>query len=169
MIVKSLFRIIGLIACIVLVASCSDDDENNYVPSKINVYGIEMSRAQDKDAQLVFTGDNIDWFNPDTREIKFKNIEPSASIFPVYSKIEFRIGENMLFSASSFVMDCYSQSFLDLVLYYSSAENRYYLDDCYPNTEAIKNTEEVKEHIIARESQWDTFIRTLQSEKRIRR
>lgn len=166
---NSVFRLIGLVVCMVFVTSCSDEDENNYKPSDISVYGVEMSRASDKDAQLVFTGDNIDWFNPVTREIKFKNIEPSTSIFPVYSKIEFRIGDKVLFTANSFVIDSYSQSFLDLVVYYNYAEDKYYLDDCYPNTDAIRSTEEVKKHIKNREIQWNTFISILQAEKRIRK
>lgn len=151
------------------MCACDDNDDNtSNQSSKIQAYGILQTRSAGDNPTLVFSGDNIEWFDSTTREIKFKGVEPNSSIFPVYSKIEFRLDGKSLFTACSFVTEIYSQTFYDLVIYYNHEQRKYYLDDCYPNTDVMRNSEEVLQHISERESQWQEFINTLRSENRLR-
>lgn len=163
---------VGIICCALCMFSCNDTNEGvGNQSSDIKVYGIESvgrSDALKEHSKHVFSGNNIEWFNSKTREIRFKGINPSSDVFPVYTKIEFRIDEKTLFTASTFVNDSYSQSFYDLVIYYDVEQGKYYLNDCYPDIYEIKNSEEVKRNIKDREAQWETFINTLKSENRIK-
>ena len=158
---------------ILVLSACNNGDGNddtNGQSSKIHVYGVTSTRSLgEDDSKLVFSGDNIEWFNPETREIKFKGIEPSSAVFPVYSKIAFKIDGKTLFIASSFVEDSYSQIFNDLVIYYSIEKGKYYLDDCYPSISEVRNQEVVKQNIINREIRWKEFVNTLNSEKKIKK
>lgn len=158
-----LFGIVGVCAC------DDNDDSTSNLPSKIQAYGIQTRSVANDNSNLVFSGDNIEWFNATTREIKFKGVKPSVDIFPVYSKIEFRIDGKSLFTASSFVVDYYSQSFYDLVIYYSHEQRKYYLDDCYPNSDQIRNHEEVALNKAARAEQWQEFLNTLSLENKLRK
>lgn len=157
---------------VLLMSSCekNSNEENSIVlPSKIQVYGINQTRsAENFKSSLVFSGNDIEWFNPETREIKFKGIDPSSTVFPVYSKIEFRNDGKKLFTVNSFVTNAYSQIFYDLVIYYDGERRKYYLDDCYPDIYEIKNHEKVKQNIIKRENEWKEFLNILSLENRIK-
>ena len=145
---KSFCYICGVIFELLLIISCdnnSNEEKICVLQSKIQAYGIQQTRSTENNRDsLVFSGDNIEWFNPKTREIKFKGIEPNTTIFPVYSKIEFRNDGTRLFTVSSFVTGTYSQIFYDLVIYYDSEQRKYYLEDCYPDIYDVRNHEEVK-------------------------
>lgn len=157
-----LFGIAGVCAC------DDNDDSTSNLSSKIQAYGVQTRSVANDNSNLVFSGDNIEWFDPTTREIKFKGVEPNYDIFPIYTKIEFRADGKSLFTACSFVTSFNSQSFYDLVIYYDITLHKYFLDDCYPNTDQIRNHEEVALNKAARTEQWQEFINTLKSENRLR-
>lgn len=169
---KSFCYICGVIFGFLQIIACDNNSNEEKIcalQSKIQAYGIRQTRSTDNNRDsLVFSGDNIEWFNPKTREIKFKGIEPNTTIFPVYSKIEFRNDGKRLFTVSSFVTGTYSQIFYDLVIYYNREQRKYYLDDCYPDIYDVRNHEEVKQNIIKREDEWREFLNTLDMENRIK-
>jgi hypothetical protein len=156
-----------ILFCILGLCNCSNNTEEI---SDIQAYGVLETRSVPRgiSSQIIFSGDHIAWFNSTTREIKFKNLNPSTNIFPVYSKIEFRIGEMVLFTADSFVTDAYSQSFTDLVIYYNVEKDKYYLDDCYPNTSTMKTSREVLQNMERRQSKWAIFLNQLKQENRLK-
>lgn len=166
---KNLFFLCVILLGIVGICAC-DDNENgtSNQSSKIQAYGIVQTRSAEDNPTLVFSGDNIKWFNSTTREIKFKGVEPSSDIFPIYTKIEFRTDGKSLFTACSFVSDVNSESFYDLVIYYDTALHKYFLDDCYPNTDQIRSHKEVAMNKVARVDQWEDFLNTLRSENRLK-
>ena len=174
-----LFSICLFLFGMMAVVSC-DSNEGDIMgsvhPAKIVAYGINSSvssQARSKDgttsANQVFSDENIAWFNPVTREIKFKDLEPSASIFPVYDKIEFRKGTKSLFTASSYVYGIYSQIFDDLVIYYDIENEKYYLADCYPNTPQVRMLESVKQNTEKRAIAWQEFLDVLKSENKLKK
>ena len=68
---------------------------------------------------VLFTEDDIEWFNITTREIKFRDMEePLYKRMQSFHEIEFYLGDNALFVVSSFVGDWDSRIFTDLVLHY---------------------------------------------------
>lgn len=166
--------LLGFIAYALSVYSCKNENDELSETSLANISGIEVYWVRNTHSELqniyslAFTGANIGWFNVTTREIKLKNIKLDPNRFPVNSKLEFRIKDCSLFITSSFVTNINSQVFLDLVLFYDIIEDKYYLDDCYPNTKAIKNTAEVQQRIFERTTHWEVFINTLKAEKKLR-
>ena len=112
-----------------------------------------------------FTGDDIKWFNPRTREIRFKNIEPGQDVFFGETPIEVRVGGVKVFTiiASSSMS---SKSFNAVILYYDDIEtNAYFLYDVflpYAYPEGIQQTAE------ERAKGWDIFLRQLKKERKLK-
>ena len=137
-----------------------------------------ISDAQD----ILFTEDDIEWFNITTREIKFFD-EPSGKAehrdmdVPLYKRLEpfheikFYLGDNELFVVSSFVGDWDSRIFTDLVLHYDiisdSNQGHYYLHDCYPSQ--FIDTDEVQKNIKKNEGQWVLFTYYLESKGKLKK
>jgi hypothetical protein len=117
---------------------------------------------------VVFTGNDILWFNETTRELCFKNNfsnNPIDNPF-LYSRpaIRFYINDEYLFS-SIIVTDLSSQSYDQLVFYYSIPENKYYLTDGYP-TGWIERQKERDEYMRGIANEWNRFIEQLKKEGR---
>ena len=111
---------------------------------------------------VLFTEDDIEWFNVTTREIKFKDMdEPLYKRMQPFHEIEFHLGDNALFVVSSFVGDWDSRIFTNLVLHYDVIsdpnQGHYYLQDCYPLQFA--ETDEVKANREKNAAQWETFTK----------
>lgn len=86
--------------------------------------------------------------------------------------MDFHLGENFLFEVSRFVSDFDSRVFYDLVLHCSmigeNEENpRYYLDDCYPAQ--FINDEHTQANIKKNATQWETFIKYLESKDKLKK
>ena len=89
-----------------------------------------ISRGDDK-GPIVFTGNDILWFNETTKEIRFKNnmsIKPSVY---KYQAISFYIDEEYMFSTAVCVSGSSSQVYNSLVFFYNVTENKYYLLEGY--------------------------------------
>ena len=142
-------------------------------------FGIgEPGTRSDADAERVlFTDNDIVWFDPVTRELRFRDMEePLYEKLRLLSGVEFRLGDQTLFSGSTFVGLICSQVFNDLVLCCGKIEdgevidnNRYYLYDCYPNTPQFLNDEHVKANRQRRAPQWEAFLKYLDSRGKLRR
>ena len=139
-------------------------------------YVCETNQSETRSAsdayQVLFTEDDIEWFNVTTREIKFKDTEePLYKRLEPYREIQFYLGDNALFVVSSFVSDIHSMIFTDLVLHYDLIsdpnQGHYYLHDCYPSQ--FINDERTQANIEKRAGQWELFTYYLESKGKLRK
>ena len=166
------------------MTACSSDDNETEKPfttdpvesSMLYACGVGQSETRSvADAQnVLFTEDDIEWFNVTTREIKFKDMdEPLYKRMQPFHEIEFHLGDDALFVVSSFVGLWDSRVFDNLVLCYGkidgeiSLDGNYYLYDCYPlqfiDTDAVKANREKNA------AQWETFMKYLESKGKLRK
>jgi hypothetical protein len=124
---------------------------------------------------IVFTGDDIQWFNETTKELCFKNnISNNPGNNPLLyatPAIRFYINDEYLFSSMIYVSDISSQSYNKLVFYYSIIENKYFLADGYPTDmsgfrEPQKAQEERDENMRRIADEWNKFIDQMKKEGR---
>ena len=165
------------------MTACSLDGDEPEKPiviidpvEKATLYACGISSSEIRtsgDAQnVLFTENDIEWFNASTREIKFRD-----SDIPIYKRLEpfheikFYLGDNALFVVSSFVADWDSRIFTDLVLHYDLIsdpnQGHYYLHDCYPAQ--FIDTNEVKANIKKNAGQWELFTYYLESKGKLRK
>lgn len=127
---------------------------------------VKEKESFDNNSAIVFTGNDIQWFNPTTREIKFKkNIDYSS--FQTYQKIHFKLNNNYLFTAQTYVSQYHSFTVKDLVLYIDISTRKCYLHDCYP-LDIAKNDPDTQNNKEKRASGWNSFVSQLQKESKIK-
>ena len=173
-----------------MMTACSLD---SYEPEKpfttcpeppTTLYACGVSETETRSAHeagtVLFTEDDIEWFDATTREIKFREMdEPLYKRLEPFRKIVFFLGDrptadymagSALFIVSSFVTDWDSRIYTGLVLHYDVISDlgrgHYYLQNCYP--ENFINLEEVKANIQKNAGQWELFIRYLESKGKLR-
>ena len=164
------------------MTACSSGDIETEKPfttdpvEKATLYacGINQSgtRSMTDVDNIIFTEDDIEWFNVTTREIKFKDTdEPLNKRLEPYREIKFYLGDNVLFVVSSFVSDIHSMIFTDLVLHYDLIsdpnQGHYYLHDCYPPQ--FINDERTQANIRKNVGQWELFTYYLESKGKLRK
>ena len=165
---------VGLATAIV---ACSNSDNDSEQPiadlSKLYVCGISGGTFEVNDASnVVFTEDDIEWFDVNTRELKFKDLdEPLYKKFQLLSGVEFRLGDATLFKGSTLVGLVCSQVFDDLVLCCGTIDGNeavdgYYLYDCYPAQYA--DDERVVANRASRAEQWKTFTKYLKDKGKLK-
>jgi hypothetical protein len=124
---------------------------------------------------VVFTGEDIVWFNETTKELRFKNNFSQKHIIEgvlaIGNCFKFYIGSEYLFHSMIYVSDLSSRSYNNLVFYYSIIENRYYLTDGYPTNvsglpEPQKAQEERDENMRKIAGEWNKFIEQMKKEGR---
>lgn len=182
---KHLAWIMAIAIASTIMTACSLD---SYEPEKpfttcpvenARLYAFEIGVSgtrSDADAERVlFTDNDIEWFDPVTRELRFRShAEPLRESIPLLAGIDFYLGGEHLFSggATCVGLIC-SQMFDDLVLCCGKIDGeviddgRYYLYDCYPLQ--FIDTDEVKANRLRRASQWETFLKYLDSRGKLRR
>ncbi|MBQ6032262.1 MAG: hypothetical protein IJT28_03215 [Bacteroidaceae bacterium] len=125
--------------------------------------------------KILFTDNDIEWFDLNTRELRFRDVKkPLRDAIPLLAKIDFYLGGEQLFSggATCVGLIC-SQMFDDLVLCCGKIDGeiiddgRYYLYDCYPLQ--FIDTDEVKANRLRRAPQWETFLKYLESKGKLRK
>ena len=169
-----------------LAACSSDDEEVNQMKTEDGLQEetrlfargycalpTGMSKGDDFE---VFTEDDIEWFDVNTRELRFHDMEePLYKKLRLLSSVEFRLGDQTLFSSSTFVGLICNQVFDDLVLCCGKIEdgkvidNCYYLYDCYPNTPQFLNDKQVQANRVKRAEQWEAFTKYLESKGKLRK
>ena len=162
------------------VTACSSDDNpfttDPVQSSTLYAYGISQdgTRGVTEAANVVFTEDDILWFDVNTRELKFKDTkEPIYKKLEPFHEIEIRLGDDALFVVSSFVGLWDSRVFDNLVLCYGkidgevSLDGNYYLYDCYPLQ--FINTEIVQANREKRAQEWEYFLGYLESKGKLRK
>ena len=127
-------------------------------------------RSETEGETILFSEDDIVSFNVTTREIRFKDMEePLYKRLEPFHEIEFHLGDETLFTVSSFVALWDSRIFDDLVLCYgnqeSLTEDGYYFYDCYPLQ--LSDIEAVKANREKNKVQWQTFINYLDSKGKL--
>ncbi|MDR2148501.1 MAG: hypothetical protein LBE91_18820 [Tannerella sp.] len=131
------------------------------------------SGAGDSNSQepVVFTGDDILWFNETTGELRFKGNTSMRSA--LHGDVKFYLGDEFLFPSMVFTSDLSSMSVNSLVLYHNILENKLYLANGYPaiRPESGKFNEQQAAWQIERAanrkkitSQWAKFIEELKKE-----
>ena len=175
-------NILVMTAAMLSLASCSSNDNDQEKPftvcpeELVKFFACEMnSKTRGTAIDTLFTEDDIEWFNVSTREIRFKKQDEQlyTKLMKNYNKekLEFHLGEDVLFEVSRFVSDIDSRVFTDLVLHYSTigedADNpRYYLHDCYPAQ--FISDERTQANIKKNAVQWETFTKYLEGKGKLR-
>ena len=180
----SFCRNIFVMVAAIFLASCSNSDNEQDKPfttdpvEQTRFFVCEAggdTRGATAVIDTLFTEDDIEWFNVSTREIRFKKQDEQlyTKLMKNYNKekLEFHLGEDVLFEVSRFVSDIDSRIFYDLVLHYSvigaDADNpRYYLHDCYPAQ--FIDDERTQANIKKNAVQWETFTKYLEGKGKLR-
>ena len=169
-----------------LTACSSDDIEvNSELGGKENVeqstalaaYAIDSqgTRSGGEVKTAVFTDEDIEWFDLNTRELRF-GIDSEAIYKRLESldRMEFRLGDDVLFQVDNLVNPTLSRPYFDLVLYYDwTWENDekvgvgYYLYDCYP--QQFVDEELTKNNRNKRVEQWKAFTDFLESKGKLKK
>ncbi len=125
--------------------------------------------------KVLFTDDDIEWFDASTRELRFRDtVEPLRDRIPLLAGIDFYMGGEHLFSggATHVSLIC-SQMFDDLVLCCGKMDGEaiddghYYLYDCYPPQ--FIDDERVQANRKFRAPQWETFLKYLESKGKLKK
>ena len=146
-------------------------------PSTLYACGIshDGTRGVTETANVVFTEDDILWFDVNTREIRFRDtMEPLRETIPLLARVDFYLSGKYLFSggATHVSLIC-SQVFDGLVLCCGKIDGKviddghYYLYDCYPLQ--FINDERVQANIKKNAKQWETFTNYLESKGKLRK
>lgn len=162
------------------LTACSNDDDAaiSHQPeptAELCVYGVQQTATRGSAAGAVFTDDDIEWFDPATRELRFRpSVEPLREKLSFLAGIDFYLDGQYLFSGSAtFVGLICSQMFDDLVLCCGKIDGeviddgRYYLYDCYPLQ--FIDTDEVQANRERRAPQWEAFLKYLERKGKLRR
>ena len=112
-------------------------------------------------AKFVFTGDDIEWFNPRTREIRFRKINS----IPVYARIEMKVGEETVFTIVAHINEVVSRAYNNLVLLYEYEKNAYFLNDNYPD---YWDPEGTRRNAEKRAPGWAKFLKQLKKEGKLK-
>ena len=157
--------------------ACSNDENEAEGPvesSALYACGIgqDGTRGATDAANVVFTEDDILWFDVNTRELRFKDMdEPLYKKLEPFKEIEIHLGDNALFVVSSFVGLWDSRVFDNLVLCYGNQDtielDGYYLYDCYPLQ--FINEERVQANIAKNAAQWEIFTKYLDCKGKLRK
>ena len=176
---------IGSLAMSLTACSNDDNEMNNELGGKKNMeqssalaaYAIDSqgTRSGGEAKTAVFTDEEIEWFDLNTRELRF-GIDSEAIYNRLESldRIEFRLGDDVLFQVDNIVNPTFSRPYFDLVLYYDwTWENDekvgvgYYLYDCYP--QQFVDEELTKNNRNKRAEQWKAFTEYLESKGKLKK
>ncbi|MBP1616897.1 MAG: hypothetical protein H6Q14_724 [Bacteroidetes bacterium] len=117
------------------------DDPGDDPTASALVFKLVPDTTENRLDTLILEGNEIQWYNESTKEVRFTdNYTTAQSIsFANYTNVRFYIGSNYLFSSLMFATGINSQTSSNLVFYYSSTENRFYLKDGYPDVSVLSS------------------------------
>ena len=180
---KKIFLLIT--ALCLLLSGCSEGlipEPPTGVESKIIVRVLNVdpttgsTTKQDVLGQVVFTGNDILWFNETTKELRFKdNMSNNPAKNPVLFNtqvIGFYMDGEFMFS-SVYVNSSSLQTFDCPVLYYNTVENKYFLLDGYPPDSNLQDPATTSPEKLSRREnwniivpEWSKFVNQLKEEKK---
>jgi hypothetical protein len=123
--------------------------------------------------QIVFTGDDILWFNEATGELRFHNNYSGKTVLEAIhtNAIRFYINDEYLFSSMLCVSSLHSQTFNSPVFYYNLIENKFYLTDGYPDASVLPDPQKAQaerdENMRQIANEWSRFIDRLNQEEKL--
>ena len=183
---KSIWTMAIAIASMTVIACSSDDNEvSNELSGKESVeqsimlaaYAIDSqeTRSGNEAKTAVFTDEDIEWFDLNTRELRFGiDSEVIHKRLESLDRIEFRLSDDILFQVDNLVNPTFSRTYFDLVLYYEWMwENDekvgvgYFLYDCYP--QQFIDEELTKNNRNKRVQQWKAFTDYLDSKGKLKK
>lgn len=135
------------------------------------------TRGDSSEPRALFTDDDIEWFNATTRELRFRDtMEQLKAQIPFLAGIDFYLGGEFLFEGVTTLvsLDC-SRVFDDLVLCCGKIDGNtvddghYYLYDCYPWIPQFMDDERVVANRERRSKQWQTFLKYLDAEGKLKK
>lgn len=148
---------------LLLVCGC-DSDSLLESSSQIVAVGLHNEwEGLDSLDEIIFTGDDVLWFDGKTNELRFKK-NPFENNTKVYKKILFKIAGMDLFLVD-IVSGAVNATYPDMVLYHNLENNRFYLWNSYPKD---METEEVRLNVEIRSENWNAFIYQLSREGRLK-
>ncbi|GHT58645.1 hypothetical protein AGMMS50239_03580 [Bacteroidia bacterium] len=121
---------------------------------------------------VIFTGNDILWFNETTREIRFRDNMLISNDIRIWRTVKFYVSDEYLFSSMIFVSDLSSSIYNSLVFYYSIMENKFYLADGYPvNVSVLPKPQEAQkkrdENMREIANEWNKFIEQMKAESKL--
>jgi hypothetical protein len=137
----------------------------------VRAASVDNSTKKSVNEPIVFTGNDMLWFNESTKEIRFKDNVSKKAAFSNVQTLKFFILDDYLFSSKVSVNSSSVEIINSLVFYYNTAENKYYLLDGYPpekqilipnDATGIQNERTENMHMIAAE--WNKFITQLKKD-----
>jgi len=152
------FLIIALMIFSIIITGCKPIDK---LQDSSKLY-CKASNNFDKNItdKVIFTQDDIVWFNTSTKELKLKSSIKLVEL-QNYNKFIFYLDNDSLFTARK-ALDIMSSIVDDLVMHFSN--NAVFLENGYPNwivdEQRTKNMEK-------REKNWQLFIQKLQKEGKL--
>ena len=166
---KGVSLILSVLLFTVFMSSCANDEQN---PSPEDSYSTLMVKADTKSAgmksisesveQIILTGNDILWFNETTNEIRFKDNYYLQKSISFYTDIKFYLDDDFLFSTIK-VTDINFQIYNSPVLYYNMTENKFYINDGYPEISVLKPQDKIQKardkNMQAIANEWGKFIR----------
>lgn len=170
--VCALASLIMFYACDTNAKDATESKKESYELYACGLNPLE-TRSAPKTISYLFSGDDILWFDTNSREIKFKEmVEPLNKRLLPFQEIEFYLGDKTLFVVSSFVVPWDSRVFDNLVLCYGcqnpfEVNENYYLYDCYPYQ--FSDSEQVKANRKKNADSWDLFIKYLESKNKLKK
>ena len=162
-----------------LVACSSEDNETeNSAEERPLVYNGLYAVTRGNIASTggtLFTEDDIEWFDVNTRELRFKETAtPLAKKLNPCEDIGFCIGSESLFIVSNLVNPVVSRTYFDLVLYEEitwqndeAVSVGYFLYDCYPSQFIDAELTVINRE--KRATQWEAFLEYLDNKGKLRK
>lgn len=162
---------INILVCLMLIFTSCEGRMTLDSDSPISVVGeltnpAEEHRATTDNSSVVFTGSDIQWFNPESREIVFKK-EFDITTFHTYQKNYFNLNGRFLFTAETYASQYHSFAIKDLVLFIDIFTRKCYLNDCYPLA-LLENDSDTKKNRDKRANAWNSFLKQLKAENKIK-
>ncbi|MDR1723919.1 MAG: hypothetical protein LBR84_08310 [Tannerella sp.] len=177
--------LIFTLAVSTLLSGCRKDEENGIeqtsklIAKASNEIVATFASAADlrasveADEPIIFTGNDILWFDGATGEIRFRDNMANTNSLSLWRSVKFYIGDDYLFSSMIFVSDLSSAIYNSLVFYYSIIENKFYLADGYPMDTSVlsdpqKAQDERDDNMRKIENEWNKFITLMKQEEKYR-
>lgn len=163
---KSISLFLSILPSVVFMNSCSNTDLN---PAYNDGYSqlivkIETKSNSGSEEQVVFTGDDLLWFNGTTKEIRFKDNYFQQKNISLYADVKFYLDNEYLFSTFR-LSDFNSNIHNSPVFYYSTIENKFYINDGYPEIAVLRPQDKIQkerdENMQAIADGWGKFIQHL--------
>ena len=154
---KGLYVLQVLILSLLFIG-CNSEDEQTSTPivqgAKTELFAVGTTRITRAAAKpYLFTLENINSFNVQTREIVFQDFEPTSQLFPIYRNIEVHSYGKVLLHITTFVSSL-------------SESGKFYLSDCYPrnienDSHYAKDNKVIAESREKRATEWGEFLSIL--------